>query len=218
MDFFPANVDLKYADLFTSSKVWGVAVEPAEQWPLDTTAGNTKRERVFLGKRKLHHGNLSLSLSIKFSWKSKVGKVFPSFYLHNGGQSSPWQKWLSIQTAINPQTPHESKIIHSKLSASLLREKTLKKAKLKMKHSKNTASVWFAQPSLLNIPLPWQDLHGKCIWRCPGSVTRPWQMMDGPNPAAGIQNKVQEGRGWVAEGMNRPSEQKAAAPLPSPKG
>lgn len=74
-----------------------------------------------------------------------------------------------------------------------------------MKYSKNGSSLSFAQPSLHNIPLFWQDLHRKYIWNRPVSLTSYWQLMDGSNPISGIQNdKVQKWRGWVtvAEEMN----------------
>lgn len=156
----------------------------------------------------------SLSLIIKLNWRSKVGEVLPSFYLNNGGQSSPWcvflksvrQEWFSIHRNKRTNSSQIQNYPLQILSFSF-GGKVLKKANLKMKYSKSRVSVWFAQPSLLNIPLLWQDLHGKCILKCPGSQTSSWQMMDGSNATPGIQNdKVQKWRGWVtvAKEMNRP--------------
>lgn len=107
-----------------------------------------------------------------------------------------WDRSGCQSIGINPQTPHKSKIIHYKFSASLSREKCWKK--LIWRTAKTEQGCDFTQPSLLNIPLLWQDLHGKCIWKWPGSLTSPWQMMDGSNAAPRIQNdQVQERRGWV---------------------
>lgn len=161
----------------------------------------------------VHHGNLSLRLITKSAEEKRWAKFYPPFIwimrsrvlLDVFYQFSVRQEGLSIHRN-KPTSSSQIQNDPLQILSFSFGGKALKKANLKMKHSKKGTSVWFAQPSLLNIPLLWQDLHGKCILKCPGSLTSHWQMMDGSNPTPGIQNdKVQEWRGWVtvAKEMNR---------------
>lgn len=125
--FFPANVDLKYANSFTSSKVWGVTVKPALQWPLNTIAAITQRETVFLGKRKLCTMETSLRARSSSTKEVKWAKFYPSSIWIMAAELTlsvflkVWDRSGCQSTGINPQTTHKSQITHYKFPASLLR-------------------------------------------------------------------------------------------------
>lgn len=142
---------------------------------------------------------------IKFHWRNTMGKVFPSFlFLCSGGQNFLLHV-LSKQYEIgdlyiyrNKPTKFSQIKIYPLQILRVFLGQSGEKGWSEDETQKNGWSLWFAQPSLHNIPLFQQDLHRKHIWKCPGALTSYWQLMDGSNPISAIQNdKVQKWRGWV---------------------